>query len=255
MICYIARAVRRLILVSVLCVIGACRKPVEARLAEGDSAALAGRWDEALGRWEAARDADPGSPLVHARLGAALWHLGRRGEAEASWREAVRLEPGCEDAHEGLARLALEARDAGAAMIELSNVAAPGSPSFRRVKARALLARGADGDALAALELASSLGDDAESTYLVGSAQLALKRFSDAQATFEGLAKSAPASPLGAYGLARTAAAQNHQADALSYLSTARSLAGASWKPELVAEDPAFTFLATAPEFKALVGR
>lgn len=252
MFCYIARAVRRLVLVIVLIVTGACRKPVESRLAEGDAAALAGRWDEARAKWEAARELEPGLSLVHARLGAALWQLGRRDDAAAAWREAIRLEPACEDAREGLARVALEARDAGAALEALTPIAEPASPTFQRVKVRALLALG---DAQTAFELASALGDDAESRYLVGSAQLELKRFADAQATFETLSRVHASSPLGTYGLARTAAAQNRQPEVLSNLATSKSLSGTAWRAEDVAADPAFSFLAAAPEFKALVGR
>ncbi|PZR09840.1 MAG: hypothetical protein DI536_21120 [Archangium gephyra] len=255
MFCYIARAVRRLVLVIVLIVTGACRKPVEARLAEGDRAAMAGRWEEARDKWEAARALSPDASLVHARLGAALWHLGKVDDAVAAWREAVRLEPGCEDAREGLARAALAARDAGAALDALSTITEPSSPTFEQVKVRALLARGGEGDAQAAFELASRLGDDAESRYLVGSAQLALKRVADAQTTFETLARVHPSSPLGTYGLARTAAAQNRQPEVLSNLATSKSLSGTAWRADEVAADPAFSFLAAAPEFKALVGR
>lgn len=252
MFCYTAPAVRRLILVIVLCATTACRKPVEARLAEGDAAALAGHWDEARAKWEAARELEPSLPLVHARLGAALWHLDQRDEAANAWREAVRLEPACEDAHEGLARLALEVRDAGAAMEELKSIAEPSTLSFKRVKVRTLLALG---DGQAAFDQASTLGDDAESRYLLGSSLLALKRFGEAQSTFEALSRTHPSSPLGTYGLARTAAAQKHQPEALSNLATSKSLSGSAWRADEVAADPAFSFLAAAPEFKALVGR
>lgn len=252
MFCYIARAVRRLVLVIVLIVTGACRKPVESRLAEGDAAAVAGRWEEAREKWEAARELSPESALVHERLGAALWHLGKKDEATVAWREAIRLEPACEDAREGLARAALDAHDAGAAIEELAPVTEPASRSFLRVKARALLARG---DAQAAFDLASTLGEDAESRYLLGSAQLELNRFADAQITFETLSRVHASSPLGTYGLARTAAAQNRQTEVLSNLATSKSLSGTAWRADEVAADPAFSFLAPAPEFKALVGR
>ncbi|MGV3623073.1 MAG: tetratricopeptide repeat protein [Archangium sp.] len=243
---------RRLVLVIVLIVTGACRKPVESRLAEGDAAAQTGRWDEALTKWQAARELEPESSLAHARLGAALWNLNRRDEAAAAWREAVRLQPSSEEAHEGLARVALDARDAGAALEELNAVSEPSGASFNRVKVRALLL---NGEGERAMELAASFGDDAESRYLVGSAQLATGRYAEAQATFDALSRSHPTSPLGAYGLARTAAAQNRQVEALSALATSKSLSGAAWRADDVAADPAFSFLLTAPEFKALVGR
>jgi hypothetical protein len=60
---------------------------------------------------------------------------------------------------------------------------------------------------------------------------------------------------LGGYGLARLAAAQSRQTDALLYLGEAKNAAGSSWNSERVAADPAFAFLAQTPEFKALVGK
>ncbi len=252
--CYTPPAVRLSVLLIVLCLTGACRKPHEARLSEGDSAAASGRWDDARTKWEAAVSADASSAVAHARLGAALWHLDRRDDAQREWAEAVKLDATNEDALEGLARFALEARDAGAAVSLLSTISEPSSPSFKKVQARALLARGEPGDAAAALELASSNDADAESRYLVGCAELALRRFGDAQTTLDALLRAHPASPLGSYGLARLAAAQQRQTDVLLNLATAKAAAGSSWNAAHVAADPAFAFLATAPEFKALVG-
>lgn len=254
MFCYTPPAVRPPVLLIVLVSLCACRKPVEARLAEGDAAAVAGRWEEARSKWEAARDLSPELALTHARLGAALWHLGRNAEAVTAWQRAVELDATCEDAVEGLARSALAVGDAGAALTVLSTVVDPASLTFKRVQVRALLARGADGDADAAMTIVSGLGDAPESIYLLGSTQIALKRYSDAQATLDGLARAHPKSPLGSYGLARLAAAQSRQTDALLNLSAARAAAGADWRPVEVAADPAFAFLATTPEFKALVG-
>jgi hypothetical protein len=70
---------------------------------------------------------------------------------------------------------------------------------------------------------------------------------------FEALERSDPQSPLGAYGLARLAAAQGRSTDALLYLRSARSLSGERWAPERVQADPAFAFLAKMPEFQALL--
>ena len=140
-----------------------------------------------------------------------------------------------------------------------SAVAAPVTTSFQLVLAQALLARGGPDDAAAALvaaqRAATASPGDPEVDYLVGSAQIALRRFSDAQGTLEALQRRHPDSPLGSYGLARLAAAQSRQTDALLHLSAARAAAGSAWNPERVAADPAFAFLISAPEFKALVGK
>jgi tetratricopeptide (TPR) repeat protein len=242
-----------------LCALCACQKPLEARLQAGDAAARAGKWDVARTQWTEATQLDPRSPVAFAKLGVALWELGLKDDAATAWAEAVAIDPNAEDAVSSLARLDLERADAGAAVGRLLLVQAPVTTSFQLVLARALLARGAPDDAAAALvaaqHAASATPADPETDYLVGSAQIALRRFSDAQATLEGLVRRHPGSPLGSYGLARLAAAQSRQTDSLLHLSAARAAAGSAWNPERVASDPAFAFLVAAPEFKALVSK
>jgi tetratricopeptide (TPR) repeat protein len=253
------RAVSRLVLAYALCALCACQKPLDAKLQAGDAAARAGKWENARTAWTEATLADPRSAVAHAKLGVALWQLGLKDEAAAAWSAAVSIDPNAEDAVGNLARLDLERLDPGAAVERLLLVQAPASAAFQLVLAQALLARGAPDDAAAALVAAqkasSALAGDPEADYLVGSAQIALRRFSDAQGTLEGLQRRRPELALGSYGLARLAAAQSRQTDALLHLSAARAAAGSGWNPDRVAADPAFAFLVTAPEFKALVSK
>lgn len=247
----------RLVLAVALSALAACQAPAEARLQAGDAAARAGQWQVAFDAWREAASLDQRSAVARTRLGFAAFELGRRVDAEAAWRAALAVEPGTEDALEGLARLALEASDAGAALEQLSVVTAPVGPSFQATLARALLARGGAGDAAAALLAAqrasAAAPGDPEADYLVGSAQVALRRFGDAQGTFEGLLRRQPKSPLGSYGLARLAAAQQRPTDALLHLAAARAAAGIGWNPARVAADPAFAFLVATPELRALL--
>lgn len=256
---YTPPAVFRLILTVALSALCACQKPLEARLEAGDTAARAGNWELARTMWAEATQLAPRSAVAHARLGVALWEVGLKDEAAAAWSSAVTIDPNLEDAIAGLARLDLQRHDAGAAVERLLLVQAPVTTAFQRVLAQALLARGAPDDAAAALVAAqrasAAAPGDPEAEYLVGSAQIALRRFSDAQGTLEALQRRRPDLPLGSYGLARLAAAQGRQTDALLHLSDARAAAGSTWHPERVAADPAFAFLFSAPEFNALLGK
>ena len=249
----------RLVSALALCALCACQKPLDARLSAGDAAARAGKWDVARAQWTEATQLDPHASVAFAKLGVALWESGLKDEAAAAWSSAVAIDPNAEDAVASLARLDLERADAGAAVERMLLVQSPATTAFQMVLAQALLARGAPDDAAAALvsaqKAASATPGDPQVDYLVGSAQIALRRFSDAQGTLEALQRRRPESPLGAYGLARLAAAQNRQTDALLMLSAARAAAGSAWQPERVAADPAFAFLSAVPEFKALVSR
>ena len=257
--CYTGPAVSRLILAFALSALCACQKPLDARLQAGDAAARSGKWELARTEWAKATELDPHSALAHAKLGVALWELGLKDDASVAWSTAVSIDPNAEEPVSDLARLDLERADAGAAVQRLLLVQAPLTGSFQLVLAQALLARGAPDDAAAALTAAqkalASAPNDPEVEYLVGSAQIALRRFSDAQGTLEALQRRRPESPLGSYGLARLAAAQSRATDALLQLSAARAAAGSTWNPDRVAADPAFAFLVTAPEFKALVSK
>jgi tetratricopeptide (TPR) repeat protein len=240
----------------VACSLWACQAPVEARLAAGDAAAREGRWADAQKEWTRASELDPSSAKALARAGYAAWQLGDRAKALAAWEQARGLSPQDPDARAGLALVALEARDAGSALELLTDDV---TPLARLARARARLLRGGPGDAQAALDelqpLLAVTPPAAETTYLAGSAQVALRRYADAQATFERLQQAHPGSPLGPYGLARLAAAQERPTDALLHLAAARAAAPAAWRPEAVAADPAFGFLSSNSDFKRLVGK
>ncbi|MFZ5443685.1 MAG: tetratricopeptide repeat protein [Myxococcota bacterium] len=242
-----------------LCGVAAgCPKPYEAKLQAGEAAARAGRWKDARDAWAEAAKLEPGAALPLARRGLAEWQLGERPAALESWRAAVQLEPAQPLALEGLALGALAATDAGAAVAHLGALDSP-QGSLRLTLARALLARGADTDASAALtHLTAALAEapqDADTLYLLGSAQIVLKKYGDAQGTFEALQRAHPTSPLGSYGLARLAAAQARQTDTLLNLTAAKNVAGSGWNAAQVAADPAFAFLSDNADFKALVGK
>ena len=216
----------RLILAFALSALCACQKPLDARLQAGDAAARSGKWELARTEWTQATELDPKSAIAHAKLGVALWELGLKDEAAAAWSIAVAIDPNAEEPVSCLARLDLERVDAGAAVERLLLVPSPLTASFQMVLAQALLARGAPDDAAAALvaaqRAAATSPNGAEVEYLVGSAQIALRRFSDAQGTLEALQRRRPESPLGSYGLARLAAAQSRQTDALLLRGVAR---------------------------------
>lgn len=232
----------------------ACQKPAEARLAAGDSAAREGRWAEARAAFQEASELAPSDPLPLTRLGFARWRLGEHAGAAEAWARARSLSPDFPDAKLGEALVAIEAGDAGAALLLLADA---NTPLGLLSRARAALLQGGPGDAALALEAAQAAAaiDDgsAEALYLTGSALVALGRYADAQAAFEQLAQRHPASPLAPYGLARLAAAQERAPDALLHLTAARRVAGTTWDARAVAADPAFAFLSTAPEFKALL--
>lgn len=241
-----------------LLVLSACQSAFDTFMQRGDDAAHRAKWAEARDAFSEATKANPSSAPAHARLGMAAWLVGDRPLALKEWGEAVALEPANALALEGLARASLEAGDAAAVVSSLDKLDAP-TGTLRLTLARALLARGQDGDAVRALELAKAAllasPDDPEARYLLGSAQIALKKYADAQGTLDELQRQHPKSPLGSYGLARLAAAQGRQTDTLLHLREARDVSGSSWNPERVAADPAFGFLAATPDFKALVGK
>lgn len=240
-----------------------CSAPGERALRRGNEAARGGQFEAARDAFADAVKARPGDARALQLLGNALYQLGRTDEAETAWRQALERDAQASGARLGLARLALERHEAAQALSLLEAAEAPDAPAAAAealtLKGLALLERGGDGDAAAALETAT----DAEARvkeapgalYVRGGALLALGRYSDSQAAFEALVRAHPTSPLGPYGLARLAAAQHRGTDVLLHLSAAKSAAGDTWKPESVAADPAFTFLSTSEGFTALVTR
>ncbi|MCC6336675.1 MAG: tetratricopeptide repeat protein [Myxococcales bacterium] len=240
-----------------------CRKPGEAKLREGNAAAKAGRLEEAQRAYAQAVKQLPFEARPRVLLGNALFELGRHEEARAAWTGAVERDAASVEARLGLARLALEANDAGAALEQLTGPADGVDPALlaqrETLRGLALLARGASGDAEAALTAAqdalSSAPDGPLALYVRGGALLVLGRYSDAQAALEQLQLKHPTSPLGPYGLARLAAAQGRATDVLLQLQAAKAAAGPAWKADRVAADPAFVFLSTSEGFLALVGK
>jgi tetratricopeptide (TPR) repeat protein len=232
-----------------------CPSTAERQVQAGHAAAKAGRWGEAVSAYQAASAADPSNARTKALLGVAALAANDSARASAAFSEAVATDRSLVEARLGLAQLAVAAADAGAALDWLDGV---DSVRARLVRARALLLRGAAADAAKALdETQQALAVEPGSTlarYLEGSALLALGRFGEAQTSFEAAEKD-PASPLGAYGLARLAAAQRRATDTLLYLKAARTRSGAAWRAADVVADPAFAFLLGTPGFTEVVER
>lgn len=231
-----------------------CPSTEERLLQEGHQHARESRWPEALSAYRRAAERAPQSPRAQALVGLAHLELKSPTEAEAAFAAALALDRGEALARRGMAGLAVGALDAGAALAWLEGVPVDGAALIR---ARALLLRGAAGDAAQALELIGQQralhADDLESGYLEGCAALALSRYADAQRSFEAVERAHRESPLGPYGLARLAAVQRRATDALLYLKSARALSGPRWDGRAVAADPAFAFLATEAAFLEVV--
>lgn len=259
----VSRPARVAALALVCAVLGGCLRGGEAKLREGNRAARDGRLEDAQKAFAAAAEALPGDPRPRVLLGNVLFELGRPDEARAAWREALAQAPDSRAAHLGLARLALDAQDAGAALETLGppgpadEVDATLAAEEDTVRGLALLELGGAGDAERALAAADAalvhVPAHPEALYVRGGALLVLGRYSDAQAALEQLSSKHPSSPLGPYGLARLAAAQGRATDVLLHLAAAKSAAGPAWRPERVAADPAFAFLSTSEGFLALV--
>lgn len=232
-----------------------CPSSSERHLEEGHRQARDARWKQALTAYQKAAAADPKSARALSLCGLANLRLGERDAAAQAFTGALAIDPAEASAHIGLGGLALEARDAGAALAWLD---AMPQPEAAVVRGRALLLRGSEQDAEAALAEAraalTALPASVEARYLEGSALLALSRYAEAQASFEALERSARDSPFGPYGLARVAAAQQRSTDVLLYLKAARAAARESWQAPDVAADPAFAFLVGSPAFTEAVG-
>lgn len=227
---------RRFAFFLVLMLSSACRKPVEVRLEAGDAAAALGDWKEARAQWQQAADADATSVQARTRLGYAAWALGDLAAAQRAWSEAAKLDPSNAEAADGLARVALENHDAGAALAQVN-----ASP---QVRVRALLLRG---DHVEALKLARTLGAGDEARYLLGAALLTNAQYDEATKVFSALPPA-----LGEPGLAHVAAARALPEETLTHLAKAKVAQGARWDARLIAQDAAFEFISDSPGFKAL---
>jgi len=217
-------------------ILSACRKPLEVRLEAGDAAAARGDWKEARAQWQQAADADAKCVSARTRLGFAAWKLGDLVAAQSAWSDAAKLEPTNPEAADGLARIALEAHDAGAALAQTN-----ASPA---VKVRALLMAGKNADALTQ---ARALGADDEGRFLLASALLANGQLDEATKLFTALPPA-----MGEPGLAHVSAAKAKADETVMHLTRAKMAQAASWDARLIAQDPAFDFISDSPGFKAL---
>lgn len=230
-----------------------CQSRAERALQDGHSHAQKNRWEDAKAAYQRAAAEDPKGAHAHALSGLALMKLGQADSAFLAFEKALAIDPTDALAREGLADLALEQHDAGAALEWLGTTQ---SARASILKARAQLERGADAEA-ALTHARSALTIDPASTqarYLEGSAMLTLGRYAEAQASFEALERSDKTSFYAPYGLARLAAVQRRQTDALLHLKAAKAAARSNWQAQRVAADPAFAFLVGSPAFAEVVG-
>lgn len=241
----------------------ACARQGQAQLEQGNVAAREARYEEARGAYASAALADETQARPRVLLGNTLFQLGQVAQARQAWAEALERDPASAEARLGLAQACLRARDASAALDELARIDKAHSSDADAhdaalLEALARLSRGDKGDAETALNAAAIAAKDdrhrLRGAYVMGSALLALGRYSDAQVVFEDLAKGLGGDGpyWGAFGLARLAAAQGRGTDALLHLKGARNAAGARWSGERVARDPAFAFLSNSEAFGAL---
>ena len=232
-----------------------CSDPGASAIANGNRAAIDGRYDEAAVAFQQACTEAPQLARAPALLGNALWAAGKNAEAVTAWTHALELDPGQVDAALGLSRSQLQT-GATAAAIERLNAAiakTPGRADLHTARALSLLRQNAEGDvARAALDTDAAYRaspKDPDVLYTRGSVLIAAKRFNEAQSTLDALERAWPRSSLGPYGLARLAAAQSHPTDVMLYLRAARTAAGPAWQPAVVAADPAFATLKDDPTF------
>lgn len=232
-----------------------CQSKAERSLQQGHHHAQKRQWAEARTAYLAAAKDSAQPAHAEALAGLSSLELGEFDAAADAFNRALSADGAEVMAKHGQAQVALERRDAGAAL-EWLGTATGATASI--VRARALLARGGAGDPASALtEAQAALALDPSSTearYLEGSSLLALTRYAEAQASFEALETLSRTSPLGPYGLARLAAAQQRPTDVFLYLKAARTASGEAWKPQVVAADPAFAFLVGSPAFTEAVG-
>ena len=238
------------------CLALGCSTAAERAMDEGNRLAAAGSLQQALEAFDRAQGAAPGDWRCAGLRGNVLYAMGRAADARRAWEQSLALAPGeATAAALGLARLEVDQGAPGAALARLDAVdpKVAATPAGETLRAQALLARAAPGDAEQALEAAQRALDrapaDPGALYAAGSAALALHRDSDAQARFAALLQKHPTSPLGPWGMARLAAARGLKSDAVLYLKDARKVAPGPWGPAAVRRDPAFAAWLDDPDF------
>lgn len=140
------------------------------------------------------------------RLAETHLQLGRFESAEREIRELLEDEPENSHAHMLLARILERSGDFDGALAELERVTAlqPGNAAALAAKGMALYGREDYPAAAAALRRALELGvGDTELRFTLGEAQLALRSWEEARATFEAVLAEAPAHGDAWMGLAR----------------------------------------------------
>ncbi len=229
----------------------ACSDAATRAIDEGNRLARAGKLDQAAQRFEEAARLDPG-PRPRVLLGNVRWAQRRSDEAQKAFQEVLGAVPDQPDALVGAARVELYGGQPAEAVKTVGPVIDrfPARADAHLVRAAGRLAQMQDLDqGLQDVEVAlQSASSEAEALYLKGCLLIALKRFGDAQATFDALSARAPKSALSAYGQARLAAAQSRRTDVKLHLLEARTALGEAFDPARVALDPAFDFVREDPD-------
>jgi|GEM_PF-6454345 len=82
--------------------------PLQSLLKKGEALLTAERYAEALDSFYGALALSPESPDIHRKIGSILSHLGSSAQAEKSYRETLRLDPGDNETRLELARVLLD---------------------------------------------------------------------------------------------------------------------------------------------------
>ena len=157
-------------------------------LANGDSYFAEKRYAEAMIEYRNAAQRDPASARARLGVGRCWLHQHRNSrEAQRSFEEAVRLEPGLADGHLELARLALARRDVGDAMAHAEKLRElrPKAAEAHRLLSVCHAARRDTESALQEIKEAIAL-DDAHAPTFVSAGQLYMRQreFSEAERCF-----------------------------------------------------------------------
>ncbi|MGP0019204.1 MAG: tetratricopeptide repeat protein [Candidatus Sulfotelmatobacter sp.] len=126
---------------------------------------------------------DPDNPVAHYQLGLALAQQNNDGQAEAEWREAVRLRPDLIDAQRALADLAVRRGDVDA-LLQIAQ------------------------------QMITSQSYSPEGFLLKGAAEIARQKYSDAEQDAQQAMQRAPQSPKPLAQMGTIQLAQKHYADA-----------------------------------------
>jgi tetratricopeptide (TPR) repeat protein len=115
----------------------------DAQVFKGEIEIGSGKASDAINTLQAVLKNDPDNAVAHHQEGLAFDQLGKTNQAEAEWREAVRIRPDLVDAHRALAGVAIHRNDPGGLAQEADQIIAfqPGAPDGYLLRAVAEIDR------------------------------------------------------------------------------------------------------------------